>query len=265
MPDWDRISQQLDERKNKIPRTDNFENYWLDAIGPNLYKKFIDQYSKKMWGIESNRSLTANFAWVNRGTPIRKEDTRLYGDQFQGYPDAPDGFNGFFSRALDNIDAIFNCQISSFDPDKRTVTTTKGVFSGEIIVNTVHVDLLFESVYGNLRFCGRQFLKIVLPIEHVFPDDVTWIHYSGQEEFTRVTEFKKITNHKASDTMIGIEIPTNTNRYYPVQSKEELSRFEKYTSLFPKDFYSIGRMGSFKYKGIPDAIRDALDVTRKIG
>ena len=265
MPDWNKISQQLDERKGKTPRTNNFENYWLDAIGPNLYQKFIDQYSKKMWGIESNRSLTANFDWVNRGTPIRKDDTRLYGDQFQGYPEAPDGFNGFFSRALEDIDCVFDCQILSFDPDRRVVTTTKGDFHGEVIVNTVHVDLLFGGVHGNLQFCGRQFLKVMLPIKQAFPDDVTWIHYSGSEAFTRVTEFKKITNHKAADTMLGIEIPTDANRYYPVQSEVELDRFKKYKALFPKDFYSIGRMGSFRYKGIPDAIRDALDVTQKIG
>lgn len=100
MPDWPEISRQLAEREGKTPRTDNFENYWLDAVGPNLYRKFVDRYSRKMWGIESNKALSANFEWVNRGTPVRDADTRLYGDQFQGYPEAPDGYNGYFDRAL---------------------------------------------------------------------------------------------------------------------------------------------------------------------
>ena len=265
MPDRDEIRSQLAEREGKIPRTDNFENYWLDALGPNLYGKFVDRYSRKMWGIESNVALSANFEWVNRGTPIRDDDTRLYGDQFQGYPAAGDGFNDYFARALAGSRCVFGCRILSFDSARRIVRTTKGEFGGDIIINTVHVDSLFGNAYGRLQFCGRRFLKLVLPVEEAFPGDVTWMHYSGDEPFTRVTEFKKITNHRAADTLLGIEIPTPENRYYPVQSEVELARFKKYQGLFPKDFHSIGRMGSFQYKGIPDAIRDALDTTRAIG
>jgi UDP-galactopyranose mutase len=265
MPDWDVIRRQLAERNEKIPRTDNFENYWLDAIGPNLYYKFVDRYSRKMWGIESNKALTADFEWVNRGTPIRDADTRLYGDQFQGYPEDNDGYNGYFDRCLAGSTAVFQCKVMSFDPQSRIVHTSKGDFSGDIIVNTIHSDALFGFAFGKLQFSGRRLLKVVLPMECVFPDDVTWIHYSGDETYTRITEFKKITCHKSPDTLIEIEMPTLENRYYPVQTDVELKRFEKYRSLFPDRFFSIGRMGSFRYKGIPDAIRDALDVAKAIG
>ena len=96
------------------------------------------------------------------------------------------------------------------------------------------------------------------------PDDVTWIHYSGSEPFTRVTEFKKITGHHAEDTLLGIELPSGQGRFYPVQSEVELQRFDQYRSLFPDHFYSIGRLGSFRYKGIPDSMRDALDVAAEL-
>ena len=82
------------------------------------------------------------------------------------------------------------------------------------------------------------------------PAELTWIHYTGNEPHTRVTEFKKITNYKSSSTLLGVEIPSFNGRYYPVQSKPEIEKFNQYKNLFPKNFYSIGRMGKFIYQGI---------------
>ena len=264
MPDYEKIARELAEREGTRPSVEDFESYWLDAVGPTLYGKFVDAYSKKMWGVESNKALVADFNWVNKGTPIRMEDTRLYNDQFQGYPEAADGYNGYFERALVGSKLLTRCRALRLEPDRRIVKTDHGDMTADVIVNTGHVDTLFGFAYGRLLHCGRKFLKIVLPIEHAFPEDMTWIHYAGDEPFTRITEFKKITNHKASDTLLGVEIPTPEGREYPVQSEVELARFEKYRALFPEGFYSIGRLGTFKYKGIPDAIRESIDVVRKV-
>jgi UDP-galactopyranose mutase len=264
MPDWPAIRAELDERKGQTPRVDDFEHYWLDAVGPTLYRKFVDRYSRKMWGVESNRQLGADFEWVNRGTPIREADTRLYADQFQGYPSAPDGYNGYFERCLANCETVFSCEVKRLDTSALSVSTNKGEFSADAIVNTIHVDTLFDYEYGRLRWCGRTFVKLVLPVEQAMPDDVTWIHYSGDEPYTRVTEFKKITGHQAGDTLIGIEFPSDQGRFYPVQSEVERLRYDRYRALFPERFFSIGRLGSFRYKGIPDAIRDALDVAAEL-
>lgn len=264
MPDHDAIKQELDSRAGESPGIEDFERYWIDAIGPTLYGKFIDKYSKKMWGIESNRCLSAQWDWVNRGVPIRDGDVRLYTDQFQGYPAAADGYNSFFSKALEGARFVNRTRVISLDADGRSVLTTAGKFTGDVIVNTLPVDDLFQSVYGRLQYCGRTFLKFVLPVEHALPPDITWIHYSGDEPFTRITEFKKITGHNSPHTLLGIEIPDGRSRFYPVQSATEKLRFSQYQSIFPKNFFSIGRHGSFKYKGIPDAIRDALDVARAV-
>jgi len=264
MQDCEKITEELDERKNKKPSVDNFENYWIDAIGPTLYGKFVDSYSKKMWGINSNKELGANFEWVNRGTPIRDGDSRLYGDKFQGYPENLDGYNPYFIQAVEGCEVIFKCFVTGFDYDKRKVFTTKGDFTADIIINTIHVDTLFNCEYGKLRYFGRQFLPLILPIENAMPEDVTWVHYSGNENFTRATEFKKITGYKSDFTLLGIELPSETGRYYPVQSEPEIKRYNLYKTLFPKNFYSIGRLGTFKYKGIVDAIEEAIKVAESV-
>ena len=66
-------------------------------------------------GIESNKQLIANFEWVNRGTPIRKGDTRFYEDQYQGYPKSLDGYNSYFEKCLIDIQFINNTRVVNFD------------------------------------------------------------------------------------------------------------------------------------------------------
>lgn len=264
MPDYQTIRLQLEERKGNSPRTKNFETYWIDAIGPNLYQKFIDKYSKKMWGIKSNTELSADFNWVNKGNPIREKDTRLYGDMFQGYPLAADGYNQFFDKALEGCKFVPECDIGSFDSETRKIKTSKGQFTGDIIINTLSVDKLFKNKFGVLKYGGRKMFKIVLPSPRVIPNDITWIHYTGNESFTRITEFKKITGHQSKNTLLGIETPSLGGQHYPVQTEEEKLKFSQYQKLFPKNFYSIGRLGSFSYKGIPEVMRDALDTVKVI-
>lgn len=264
MHDSEKIKSEIAECEAAKPDMTDFESYWKTAIGPTLYEKFVNNYSKKMWGIESNKNLTANFEWVNRGTPIRDGDRRLYNDQFQGYPSSKTGYNDFFANALQDVNVITNCMVKEFDPDKKKVTSSIGEFSSDIIINTLPVDLLFGLTYGKLQYVGRKLHKIMLPIEQALPGDTTWVHYSGTEAHTRVTEMKKITLHESPNTLLIFEVPDNNSRYYPVQTSHEIERFSKYQNLYPNNFYSIGRHGSFKYKGIPDAIRDALDTVKAI-
>jgi UDP-galactopyranose mutase len=262
MPDKKEIREQLKKRKGKKPRADNFENYWLDAIGPNLYNKFVNDYSKKMWGVENNKELSADFNWVNRGTPIRKKDSRLYKDMFNAYPENYDGYNQFFDKALSGCRVVFNCGVKKME--ERIVKTDKGDFTADVIINTLSLDDIFDNVFGSLKYEGRNFLKFILPKNNVLPKDISWVHYSGKEPFTRITEFKKITNYKGRGTLMGIEIPSKNGKYYPLQTKEEKQRFLKYKEIFPKDFYSIGRLGTFTYKGIPDVMRDALELEKYV-
>ena len=56
-------------------------------------------------------------------------------------------------------------------------------------------------------------MPIWLPIEFAMPKELTWIHYTGVEPHTRVTEFKKITNYVSNSTLLGIEIPSSNGRF----------------------------------------------------
>ena len=77
--------------------------------------------------------------------------------------------------------------------------------------------------------------KIVLPIEQVLPDDVYFIYYPGPKETqTRVTEFKKFTNHKSSNSLITLEVPSLKNKLYPTLLKSQVELAEKYIKRLPE-------------------------------
>jgi UDP-galactopyranose mutase len=153
-----------------------------------------------------------------------------------------------------------NCFVQGFNPDKRIVETTDGPFTVDVMVNSIHVDALFGFEHGRLQFRGRQFIPLWLPVEFALPEDVTWIHYSGGEEHTRVTEFKKFTGRKSESTLLRVEVPSARGRHYLVPSSPEKERFAKYQNDFPADFSSTDRLGKFSYQGMPEAVRDAIDV-----
>ena len=264
MHDYASISKELDECKQKEVDVSNFENYWLSVIGKTLYEKFVKNYSVKMWGIFSNKELSANFNWVNRGTPIRDGDTNLFGDQYQGYPIDKFGYNKYFEHILDGINIRYNSKVVSCEKNEgkfHLYTSSGDKFYSDALINTGHTDEVFNFKYGELEFSGRDIVPIVLPTNKPFGDkDYHWIHYSGDEPYTRITDFNKVTGIKSSNSLITLEIPSNNNRLYPKQTKPALARYEQYVEEFPEGYHYIGRLGKYKYTGISDAIKQAFEL-----
>lgn len=102
-------------------------------------------------------------------------------------------------------------------------------------------------------------------MEFALPSDVYFVYYAGDEAFTRVTEYKKFTLHKAPTTLITVEIPTRASKYYPLPFESEKAKAKKYFDLMPDTVFSIGRAGSYLYNvDIDDTIRHAMEVRAKL-
>ncbi|HTZ36253.1 MAG TPA: UDP-galactopyranose mutase, partial [Stellaceae bacterium] len=72
---------------------------------------------------------------------------------------------------------------------------------------------------------------------------------------------KKFTLHRAPTTLISIEIPTLTSKYYPMPLESEKAKAKRYFELMPDGVFSIGRAGSYLYNiDIDDTIRQAMEV-----
>ncbi len=263
MKEWPTIKAEM-QAANGAQAAKNLEEYWIGSVGRTLYDKFIDAYSKKMWRVDDNRKLDT-FNWSPKGVAIKDGPRAAWDTAKSAYPYAEDGYNAYFDLATAGAKVLLNTKIEHYDIPHKKVRFGGQTHSYDLIINTISPDLLFEECFGPLAYIGRDFHKIVLPGESVFPPHVYFIYYANSEEFTRLVEYKKFTHHKSPTTLIGMEIPSLNGRHYPLPIIAEQERAERYFQLMPEGVFSLGRAGCYRYSvDIDDCIEQAFDMARQI-
>jgi len=263
MPDSREIQQELNQLIG-VASAKNLEEYWIGSVGQILYRKFIMEYSKKMWQVNDN-SIIDTFNWSPKGVALKDGNRAAWDTAISGYPYAENGYDDYFEISTSEVRVNLNTKIEAFEIDDKKV-----FFNGEwkkydLIINTISPDVLFSFCYGELPYIGRDLHKIVLPQEFAFPKNVFFIYYANSEQFTRLVEYKKFTHHKAINTLIGMEIPSMNGKHYPLPIKSERIRAKNYFDLMPDGVFSIGRAGSYDYAvDIDDCILQAMDIVESI-
>lgn len=263
MPDREKIEQELVSVRGAA-EAKNLEDYWVRSVGRTLYEKFIDSYSKKMWVVGDNKEIDT-FSWSPKGVALKEGPRAAWDTAISAYPYATNGYNDYFDIATRDATVLLSTTITRYDIPRKRVQLGGEWRTFDVIVNTVSPDLLFEMAYGELSYVGRDFHKIVLPMEHCFPDHVYFLYYANEERFTRLVEYKKFTLHESPTTLIGMEIPSLNGKYYPLPIKAEQAKAKKYFDEMPEGVFSIGRAGSYRYDvDIDDCIAQAMDVAQKL-
>lgn len=265
MPDRDKIEDEL----SKLPKENNatnFEDIWLNAVGPTLYGKYVKTYTEKMWQVESNR-VFESYIWSLKGSPIQYKDRAALdrGEKMCTYPIEKSGFNTFFEKCVHGATVYLNTEVRHVDLEKRKVYLDNEVFDADVIVSTLALDDLMENTFGSLRYMGREFCPIVLPIEHIFKDGHQFLYYPNDEKYTRIVEYKNLTGHEAPDTLIVMETPSEVNKLYTYDMiPEQRERAERYQKSLPDHIYSIGRLGTYQYLAIDECVQQAWDLAREL-
>ena len=263
MPDREKIENEL-RCRNVVAEAKNLEEYWIRSVGKTLYEKFIEQYSKKMWLIEDNKEIDT-FNWSPKGVALKEGPRACWDTAISAYPCAPDGYNQYFDIASQGTTVLLSTTIQEYDIPHKRVKLAGEWRTFDVIVNTISPDILFRFAFGELPYIGRDFHKIVLPLEHCFPEHVYFLYYANEEEFTRIVEYKKFTQHRAPTTLIGLEIPSLNNKHYPLPIKSVQAKAQRYLNLMPEGVFSIGRAGSYRYDvDIDDCILHAMSVAEKL-
>jgi len=258
MPDKEEILKELKERDNS-KRPSDFEDYWIQRVGKRLYDKFVNKYSKKMWQIKSNKTLDT-FNWSAKDEPIKKGSKQVYENSIIAYPYNNDGYNQYFEKMIDGSKLIKNNKVNNCDFKKKEVHLKDGsIEKYDILVSSMPIEELCNNRLGELPYIGREFIKFVLPTNTIFPKNVKFCHYTGDEPYTRIVEYKQLTYHKAEDTLLVMELPSNKNKLYPYMIKKYIERSEKYLESLPNDVYSIGRQGTYKYSTIEQTISQCFE------
>lgn len=247
------------ERSTPNPPS-NFEEYWISKVGNTLYSKFVDRYSKKMWRLADNKEIDT-FNWSPKGTPIKQDDSHAWSEAISAYPVALDGYNSFFDNVKSFASVYLRTPVEALDPVKSSITVAGVTRRYDVIVNTIPLDVLMGESHGELPFVGRDLTTIILPIEHAFPEDVFFLYYANEEPYTRIVEYKKLSGYVADTTLLGLEIPSNNGKHYPLPIKKYKDIQQKYESELADNIFSIGRAGKYDYQvDIDDCIEQALDI-----
>jgi UDP-galactopyranose mutase len=132
----------------------------------------------------------------------------------------------------------------------------------DLMIYTGELDYFFDYKYGKLHyrclnFGFRSFNEDYQP--------VAVVNYNNNYDFTRITEFKKMTFQEHKKTTICIEYPTDEGIVaYPVLNKRNKKILNKYVEevdkLIDKDIYFVGRLAEYKYYNMDESVRRALDV-----
>lgn len=184
--------------------------------------------------------------------------------QLHAYPVEKTGYNRFFEYCVRDSKALLNTNIEKVDLEKKEVYIAGEIIKGDIIVSTIALDDLMEQCYGELKYMGRDFLKIVLPTEHIFEEGHHFMYYPNQEIFTRIVEYKNLTGHKSDSSLLVVEIPSHRNRLYCYNIKGEQEKAAKYINSLPNGVYTMGRLGTYKYLNINQCIASVCEFTENL-
>ncbi|MBO67065.1 MAG: UDP-galactopyranose mutase [Acidiferrobacteraceae bacterium] len=274
MNDANKIHQELNECTSEYIDTDNFEDWVAGSIGTTLYEKFFNDYSKKMWSVDSNKELNyLHSGWEDfLGDDQKLKKMELvtgsrehYKKRISSFPIKKNGYNDYFDIATESSHVHLDTEIEEYDVEKYRVKIDGQWESYDIIISTVGPDILFRNIHGPLRWMGREFMKIILPIPQVFPNDVYFLYYATSEEpYLRIVEYKQFYQYEAPSTLLGIEFPSKKNKLYPYPTKTDVAHAQKYLDMVPERVFSIGRAGTYRYLDIDDIIAQCLDLKENV-
>lgn len=264
MPDRDHILDQLSQLdEEKVKTAQNLEDFWLLSVGSTLYDKFVKTYSKKMWKVESNTVFT-EFSFTTKGVALKTGSKAAWTEAISAFPIKINGYDDYFDIATQNTEVLLKTEIEAFDIENYRVQINGEWVQYDIIVSTVSPEIILNNAFGPLRWIGRDFFKIVLPVAEVFPKSVYFLYYANDEPFTRIVEYKKFYEYDSPTTLLGLEIPSFSNKLYPYPTTEDRALAQKYLDVLPEKVFSIGRAGTYRYIDIAPIIQQCMDLVSKV-
>ncbi len=243
------------------------KDHELKYLAEYLYKKVFLGYTTKQWGVPPEE---LNPAVTNR-VPINiSSDNRYFQDRYQGLP--LHGYTKVFEKMLahSKIHVLLNTdyrEVFEIDTHSYTSKLFGNEFTGKIFY-TGKIDELYHYKFGDLPYRSLQFVHE--NINQEFFQKVTTINYPSNYDFTRITEFKRMTGQKHHTTSYVIEYPQTYDRndpskdvpYYPIPQEKNLKLYQKYKKL-AKPFEKLillGRLAEYHYYDMHQVVAKALKV-----
>ncbi len=241
----------------------------LKMIADYVYENVFLHYTMKQWG---KKPEDIDPATTGRVPVFISRDNRYFTDKYQGMP--KDGYTALFEKMLDHPNIEVRTGIDaykriSFNED-GSIYIDGDAFEGEVI-HTGPIDELFDFEYGHLPYRSLRFDWETLDTDSFQSHAV--VNYNVTEDFTRITEFKKLTGQQVpGKTTIIREYPLAYEPdkgeipYYAIINDENMALYEKYAKKAEKykKLHLIGRLAEYKYYNIDGITKRALDMCKEL-
>lgn len=240
------IADELKNRPGEIDQT-NFETACISIFGKTLYGYFIENYTRKMWGIDPEQ-LTAE--WAPKRLELRKDDTEgLFYNQWQGLPRK--GYTALLSKMIEGIPLRLNT--SSFSDNDY-----------DVVVSSAPIDESMGLKFGRLTYRSLRF--DYARNEFWEKDDYGTINLPQHQKYIRKCNFKILHKQESRHNFIQFQEPVAADNgqvpMYPVNTKVSEAIFDKYLkdACKTKNICPLGRLGLFKYLDMDKAVETAFDM-----
>lgn len=250
------IISKFNQAKINIDDPQNLEEYLLSKVGEEVYYTFFYGYSQKQWG-EEPKNLPP---FIAKRIPIRLNfNDNYFNDKYQGIPIG--GYSNMMNNMIDDIKIEFGIDYLK----NREYWNQKA----KTIVYTGSIDEFYDCIFGKLDYRSLYFEQEKLHIKNFQTCSV--INYtSPQIPFTRIIEHKHFDSYRydLDYTIItkeySIDLSDNTERFYPINTKQNNELYEKYKNI-PLNSNVIfgGRLGEYKYYNMDQIIASAIHKYQK--
>ncbi|MGN0506728.1 MAG: UDP-galactopyranose mutase [Lachnospiraceae bacterium] len=242
----------LKEKAVDIPEIKTSKDVALSKVGEEIYAKFFENYTKKQWGLDPALIDTSVISRI----PVRyNRDTRYFTDKYQGMPKY--GYTKMCEAmtANPNIKLLLNTDYKEVIDDIEYDT----------LIYTGPTDYFYDYKYGKMAYRSLEFVFETHDVEEYQPAPV--VNYPNDYDFTRITEFKKLTGQKHAKTTILKEFPKSEGEpYYPFPTGEYKEQFAKYQEEMKKEtnVFFLGRLAEYRYYNMDAVVRSALNLFERI-
>ncbi|MBO4707552.1 MAG: UDP-galactopyranose mutase [Elusimicrobiaceae bacterium] len=248
------ISKYGENKKIPILKLKQSTDKDLQELAAFVYEKVFYHYTLKQWGLKPEELDGDALARVPVYTSYYDG---YFTEKYQAIP--KNGYTKMFENILKHPN--IKVQLNTDFKDLKNIKYKNLFYSGPI-------DEYFDHKLGPLPYRSLNFEFKTLPQKQF--QDVAVVNYTGQEPYTRITEFKHFLNEETSSTTIAYEYPSafelgKNERYYPIPKQENEQLYKRYLELAGKEknIYFIGRLGEYKYYSMHSAVAAIFELVKK--
>lgn len=250
--DCSQVEEFLKKQAVDIKEIKTSKDVALSKVGQDIYEKIFETYTRKQWGIDPSELDTSVISRI----PIRlNRDTRYFNDKYQGMP--THGYTKMCEKMIENknIKIMLNTDYKEVIDD----------ITYDTLIYTGATDEFYNYKHGKLAYRSINFVFETHDTEEF--QEAPVVNYPNDYDYTRITEYKKLTGQKHTKTTIGKEFPCSEGEpYYPFPTKEHKEQFALYAEEMKKEekVIFIGRLAEYRYYNMDGVVGRALEAFEQL-